>query len=204
MNHQTAPSAATQGARMSTEDRREQLLTFGRTYFAEHGYDASSMAEIARAAGVSKGLLYHYFGGRHGFYVATIERVADEVLAATVPPTEVDLASALHGMLVGFVTYVRDNAPIYLALVRGGLGADSEVSAQLDRVRRTSVARVVARAGLGGLDDLGARATIAMFGWVSFVETATATWLETEGVSSDELVALLSAAIQPVLTEIVS
>ena len=47
-------------ARLLVDERRAQLLALGLRLFAEHSYDEVSIDELARAAGVSKGLLYHY------------------------------------------------------------------------------------------------------------------------------------------------
>jgi AcrR family transcriptional regulator len=187
---------AAERTRLSTTERREQLLLFGRAHFATSGFDADSMQAIAEAAGVSKGLLYHHFGGRRGFYLATVEHVIDGVIAAMSAPARQGFQHELLSMIEGFVTYARENAPIYKALVRGGLGADAEVAAQLDRVRRFATDRIVAVAGLAEPTPTDA---IVLTGWISFVESATAQWLDEPRVDQAVFVELLVTTLAPAL-----
>jgi AcrR family transcriptional regulator len=169
-------------------------MEFGRAHFAEHAFDAMPMDEIAARAGVSKGLLYHYFGGRRGFYVATIEAVANEVIEATDPIPGVAFELGFVTMLQRFVGYVRDHGAIYRALVRGGLGSDPEVGAILDRVRRVSCQRILAQLGV---EESTPAMRIALVGWVAFTETACAEWLDEAEMGEGELVSLLVQALGP-------
>ena len=62
--------------RLDPAQRREQMLDAANDLFAEHGYEEVSVEDIARAAGVTRGLVHHYFGGRTDVYVALLERLA--------------------------------------------------------------------------------------------------------------------------------
>ena len=66
--------------RLATDERRAQLLRLGVDLFARDAYDALTTDAIASEGGISKGLLFHYFGSKRGFYVATIEHVAQLLL----------------------------------------------------------------------------------------------------------------------------
>ena len=59
---------------MSGKQRREQLLDVGRALFAERGYEATSVEEIAAKAGVSKPVVYEHFGGKEGLYAVVVDR----------------------------------------------------------------------------------------------------------------------------------
>ena len=71
--------------RLGVEERRRGLLDIGRRLFAERAYDELSMAEVARAAGISKPLLYHYFPSKRRFFEATLAQAAEELAARTEP-----------------------------------------------------------------------------------------------------------------------
>jgi AcrR family transcriptional regulator len=185
--------------RLPDEERRKQLLLFGRKYFGEQAVNAVSMDEIARQAGVSKALLYHYFGGRRGFYLATIHEVAEEVLAITEPPSDLPFDQAFRAMLLNFVRYIKQNSSIYRALIRGGLGVDPEVNDLLDRIRLCSMERIVQRLGIASPTAV---MRIALYGWISFVENACLEWLNHEDVSEHELVELLADALTPVVKKL--
>ncbi|MEJ5997203.1 TetR/AcrR family transcriptional regulator [Corynebacterium sp. H130] len=60
--------------RMTGKQRREQLVEIGRSVFAEKGFGASSVEEIAARAGVSKPVVYEHFGGKEGLYAVVIDR----------------------------------------------------------------------------------------------------------------------------------
>ncbi|MDT0302277.1 TetR/AcrR family transcriptional regulator [Streptomonospora wellingtoniae] len=60
--------------RMTGRQRREQLLDIGRELFAERGFDATSVEEIAARAGVSKPVVYEHFGGKEGVYAVVVDR----------------------------------------------------------------------------------------------------------------------------------
>jgi AcrR family transcriptional regulator len=59
---------------MTGKERREQLLDVGRSLFAEKGFDATSVEEIAARAGVSKPVVYEHFGGKEGLYAVVVDR----------------------------------------------------------------------------------------------------------------------------------
>jgi len=181
---------------MTTEARREQLLAFGRLHFAEHGYEAMPMDAIAERAGVSKGLLYHYFGNQRGFYMETIRAVTDEVIAITEPPADQPFGQAFRAMVSRFVGYVQEHGAVYTALVRGGLGSDTEVNELLDRVRVSAMSRILE---LLGIHQPAALSQIAIYGWVSLVENACAEWTATGGASPGQLVDFFISAFEPVL-----
>jgi AcrR family transcriptional regulator len=182
--------------RLSPEERRHELLAFGRGFFAAYAADACSMEQIAERAGVSKGLLYNYFGGRRGFYVATIEAIAAEVTELTEPDPEGPALDALADALARYLGWVRVNDGAYRVLVQGGLGVDAEVGAIVEGLRRTTVERVLTRLGADATDP----AELAAYGWVCFTEHACLDWLGRPGVGEERMVAVLLGALQGALS----
>jgi AcrR family transcriptional regulator len=70
----TSASNSPPRTRMTGKERREQLLEIGRSLFAERGFDATSVEEIAAKAGVSKPVVYEHFGGKEGLYAVVVDR----------------------------------------------------------------------------------------------------------------------------------
>ena len=62
-------------SRLAPGQRRDQILDAANALFAERAYDAVSIEDIASAAGVTRGLVHHYFGGRKDVYIALLERL---------------------------------------------------------------------------------------------------------------------------------
>ena len=69
-------------ARMTGKERREQLLDVGRSLFAQKGFDATSVEEIALKASVSKPVVYEHFGGKEGLYAVVVDREMRTLLDA--------------------------------------------------------------------------------------------------------------------------
>ena len=131
---------------------REHLLETGRRLFGERAFDEISIDDIAAAAEVSKGLLYHYFEGKRGLYVATLEAEAATLLAETEPdPDELDSG------LDAYLDYVEAHRPGWLALMRGGVGSDAEVSSIVEGTRQAIVDRLAATVGHGPLMRIAMR-----------------------------------------------
>ena len=76
----TARRAADTKVRMSGQERREQLLNVGRKLFAEKGFEAVSVEEIASSAKVSKPVVYEHFGGKEGLYAVLVDREMNYLL----------------------------------------------------------------------------------------------------------------------------
>ena len=73
MTGESIPTQAPR-TRMPAAQRRQQLVEVGRRIFAEYGYDAATVEEIAAVAGVSKPVVYEHFGGKEGLYAVVCDR----------------------------------------------------------------------------------------------------------------------------------
>ncbi|HRI06444.1 MAG TPA: helix-turn-helix domain-containing protein, partial [Nannocystaceae bacterium] len=89
----------------AVDERRDQLLTLGRRIFAERAYDEVSIDDIAEAAGISKGLLYHYFGSKRGFYVAIVRESASRLVEATAIRTDLPPGERAHAGLAAYLDF---------------------------------------------------------------------------------------------------
>jgi AcrR family transcriptional regulator len=173
------------------ESRRAQLLAVGKHIFSSRPYDAVSTEEIAAEAGISIGLLYHYFANKKGFYVATIRMAADELLRAAQFPAGVPLTSAAPTVLGNFVDFVEANAALYQGLMRGGVGADHEVHAILEEVRVTFMTRLLDAARVDATPAL----RLEIYGWLGLVEFSALRWLTHREVSREALLERMYTAV---------
>lgn len=179
-------------ARLSVDERRARLLELGLVLFSKRSYDDVSTDDIAAAAGVSKGLLYHYFSGKRGYYVATIRELARRVIAVTELEPSVTLEDSVRTSLQRFVIFVRDNADFYRALLRGGVGADDEAQPIIESVRQTVSRRILARAGVA---EPTPRVRTAVYGWIGFIEATSLDWIANgHDHDEDELIGLMMSS----------
>lgn len=70
----TTSEIASQPRRRAADDRREQLLAVALELFAAHGWAQTTMKDLAGAAGVATGLVYHYFASKEALLLAVVER----------------------------------------------------------------------------------------------------------------------------------
>lgn len=66
---------------MTAASRREQLIGIARKLFAEKGYEAVSVEEIALSAGVTKPVIYEHFGGKDGVYAVIVDRELNRLIS---------------------------------------------------------------------------------------------------------------------------
>lgn len=188
--------ASGQGKRLSVEERREQLLQLGMQLFNQRPYDEVSIDEIAEAAGVSKGLLYHYFSSKRGLYLAVVEAAVDELIELTEPPAELAPEAALRHGLRAYLDYVEQHRVGYLTVMQGGVGADPEVEQLVDRMRRRTAERIVEGLELEVVPD---RLWAGLRGWVGFVEGVVGAWLGGREITRHELVEACVTSLGAVL-----
>lgn len=160
------------------EERREDLLERGLELFTSRAYDEVSLEDFAAAAGVSKGLVYHYFEDKRDLYVATLRLAASRLLARTEPDIALPKALRLHHGLTAYLDYVEGFAKSYVALLKGGIGYDAEAAAVVDEVRRVIADRVLTAIGVATV-DVPPALRFALRGWVGFVEATSVDWLAT-------------------------
>jgi AcrR family transcriptional regulator len=189
--------AAARRARLSTDARRQQLVALGGEMFSERPFDDVSIDDIAVAAGISKGLLYHYFPSKRDFYVAVVRHSADEMEAITETDPRLAPLERLSVGLDRYLDYVDTHARGYATVLRAGIGSDPEVAAIVERVRAAMARRILD--DLGGEDTLPPGVRIAVRGWVGFTEAAVLEWLEHRDLTRDELRDLLIRALRSVV-----
>src|SRR6476646_6491740 len=114
----TAATPPGQRTRLSPEQRRSHLLDLGVRLFAPRSLDELTIDVLAEEAGISRGLLYHYFGGKHGFREAVVRRAVDDLVAQTAPPAGGEPLDRLLASLAAYVDYVQANHEGYRSIVK--------------------------------------------------------------------------------------
>lgn len=181
--------------RMPVDERRRQLLALCTDLFARHSFAELSMARIAREAGISKALLYHYFPSKQDLFAATLEAAAEEVRERTEPDPALPPAEALAHSLDAFLEWVERNELAYRKLLESA-GSVPEVGALIAEVRDRTSARI-----LEGLQAGPApKVRVAVSAWLWFLDAAILDWLEHRDLSRAELGALLLGSLAGALS----
>jgi AcrR family transcriptional regulator len=105
--------------RLTASARRAQLIEVGRVVFAERGYEATSVEEIAERAKVSKPIVYEHFGGKEGLYAVIVDREMERVVALIAEAIASGSArERLERAALAFLTYVKDEPAGFAVLSR--------------------------------------------------------------------------------------
>ncbi len=190
----------TKRVRLDPDTRRAQLVELGVRMLATRRLEDLSVEALAEQAGISRGLLFHYFRSKQEFHLEVVRAAARELLERTAPDVGLAPLEQLTTSLAAFIDYVTENRDAYVSLVRGAASGDATVRRVSDETRTELANRV-----LKHLDALGlpadTRTEIAVRGWVAFCEEAVICWLGAPGAKlpRDDLLALLANALPGVV-----
>jgi AcrR family transcriptional regulator len=182
----------TSGKRLDPAARRAQLIALGLEFLRTNPGELQAVDRIAEAAGISRGLLFHYFPTKRAYHVAVVRAAADLLLHVTDPDPKLDALARLHAGLDSYISFVEENSALYTSLLRGAAGGDDELQSIFDETREKLVHRVVD--GLGLIDPSPLMRS-ALRGWVGSVEEATLDYLRNGDVDRAALVTLLERTL---------
>ena len=165
--------------RLKAEQRRAQLLDAANELFAERGYEGVSVEDIARAAGVQRGLVHHYFGGRTEVYLALLERLAAGREEQLRPATGRSARARVADSVSRWLDWTEANQTVYLGTIAPGEDiADPEVRRVVADLRGRAVALLVTLHADIAKDS--PRLRYALECWTGLNRTATRRWLRGE------------------------
>lgn len=180
--------------RLSPEARRSQLIALGVEMLATRTLDELSVEDLAAQAGISRGLLFHYFASKQEFHVEVARAAAGELLARTAPNPRLAPLEALQQALDAYIGYVEENPDCYKSLVRGAASGDADLRAIFDQTRSTMAGRVIAVLAAHGA-RLEPPARLAVHGWLAFAEECVVRSIDGELTDRGGLLDLLTNAL---------
>ncbi|WP_323791357.1 TetR/AcrR family transcriptional regulator [Nocardioides sp.] len=190
-------STAKPGARsrLSPEERRAQLLQLGVRMLATRSLDELSIDVFAEEAGVSRGLLYHYFGNKQDFHEAVVRYAADDLIAQTAPPVDGDPLERLSVSVTAYLTYVENNYEGYLSLVKGAMSGNETMRAIYEEARATLTDRIFREDAQGEIVDDTPLNRLLARGWAAMCEQLVLEWMKEPGaVSRTELLSVMAVS----------
>jgi AcrR family transcriptional regulator len=177
--------------RLQLDERRTQLLRLGIRMFATRPYDEISIDDVAEAAGISKGLLYHYFHGKREFYVEAIRASSLHLLQLTEPDPLLPPSARLRAAIDAHLNYIQEHGAVYQTIYSGGITVAPEVGAILEEHRNVVMGRFLSNLGIKKPRPI---LRTALRAWVSMVEGASLDWLAHPELERDSLRELLVAS----------
>ena len=186
--------------RLEPDARREQILAVAVRLFGERGYADVSTTDVARGAGVARGLVNHYFGTKKDLYLAvirvmlTVPGVAIERLPAGDLPTRVD---AIVGWFLDVVS--RHSRSWLAAVTAGGMSGDADVDRVIAEAVDTAADGVLTAVGLDRHDP--ARHAMAR-AYVGLAVSTAREWLERGVLSRAQVHRLLAATLLTLVEDV--
>lgn len=182
--------------RLGVDERRAQLLALGTELFARHSYEDLSMARIAREAGISKALLYHYFPSKEEFFKAALSEAAQELARRTAPDEALEPLEQLHASTLAFVEWIGERGEAY-AKLQQSVGTVPGLRETVTAMRDFTSARI--------LDGLIAEAErtpakrAAVRGWLWLMDGVILDWIEHRDREAEAVAAGLVASLEALL-----
>jgi len=180
--------------RLSPEERREQLLDSALALAAGGDIAAISVGEVAAHAGVSEGLLYHYFSTKQALVVAAVRRAADafieDLRAAAVGPSLARLTAGLGA----YLDHVQSQPTGWRALLHANTAELAAIGAE---VEQESLRLALDALGIAAPTDV---LLVTLTGWAQLERSICLGWLEHPGVERATVEDLLTSTFIAALT----
>ena len=189
---------ATRRTRLSPDDRRAQLIALGVGALATGPLEELTLESLAAAAGVSRGLVAHYFDTKDGMHREVVRTACDSMLHATQPDDELEPLDRLHDTLTRLVRFVRDHRLTFYSLVRGAASGDPEVRELIEETRTVQTGWLV-----GAFLELGTpdsdQLRLALRSWVAFAEQTLVDGAVHSELASEEIVLFLDRTAKSIV-----
>ena len=174
--------------RLSPDERRAQLVELGLELLSDRALHEVSIDEVAAQAGISKALVFHYFGSKPEFLEAIAQAASDEFFEVTEPDPTLSLEDQIRSSMEAFVRYVSENRVGYVLLVRGPGSGDEAMRQVFEGTRTRIVERIVSKLDL---EEEPPSLRLSVRGWVAFAEEVTTSWVDDPALPESELLTLL-------------
>ncbi|MGY1741002.1 MULTISPECIES: TetR/AcrR family transcriptional regulator [unclassified Blastococcus] len=181
--------------RRSAGDRRAQLVAIGLELLPTTPVQELTIDEVARRAGISRSLLFHYFASKRDYYTAVTRAAADVLREHLAPRPGLPAEEQATGMLERYVGWVETYRDAHLSFVRGAAAGDPWVAGVYEETRESLVD--VTLSALGLPDDARRRQLVRA--WFAFTEDLVTQWVREPTMERAELVGLLRGLLYQLL-----
>lgn len=190
--------------RLEPDERRQQILSCARHLFGERPYTAVSTSDIAREAGVARGLLNHYFGNKRQLYLEVVRQMV------FVPPFTADqlpkgpLKKRVDAYLDRFLDVISRHRKMWLAAIGAqGIGQDPDVERVLREADELAAEQVLDAVDVAQQAEHREELLAMMRAYGGMVKASTREWLFYGNLTRDQVHLLLAQSMLAILREVV-
>ena len=163
---------AADGRRLKPAQRRDQLLDVAVELAAGRDLASVSVSEIAARAGVSEGLLYHYFPNKDALLLAAVHRAAEAMTRALDVAARAEPMAALHAGLAAYLDHVQADPTGWRALLQARTGPTAEVADAVEQHGRALTLELL------GINQPSSAVIAALDGWAALEREVCLRWLD--------------------------
>jgi AcrR family transcriptional regulator len=161
-----------------------------------------SIDDVAQSAGISRGLLYHYFQDRDAFVVAVVEQASEELRQALRGDPEVSRRERVEAGIDAFIAFAEAHAAGFRAVLTGDV-TNRKVAALIEQTRERDLDAFVAGVAATTTDPEAARRSnvlrAALHAHMHFMEGAVVRWLAHQEITREQLRELILRALDATL-----
>jgi AcrR family transcriptional regulator len=165
--------------------------------FAERPFSDVWIEEVAEQAGVSRGLVYHYFPNKRDFYAAIVKHGTDDAIRVTAPDLSLPPMQRLRASIDHYLEYVEANENAVRSVHRGQHSVDEEILAVIRDGRDAQADRILSF--LLPDEEPSPTVLLALEGWMNFNNAVMFDWLDSRSIDRDKLLDLMSGALAGIL-----
>ncbi|MDG3008674.1 TetR/AcrR family transcriptional regulator [Rhodococcus sp. D2-41] len=180
--------------RRTAEDRRKQLIGIGLEKLRDRPWHQITVDSVAAEAGISRGLLFHYFPTKQDYYAELMRAGARRLLRATRVDDAVPAGGRVRAMVDGYVRFLERRRAAYLS-VMAAAAVDPDTREVHDQIQSELAGRLLDALRADGVVVEGAWVTSVVRSWWSFAEDLTVRSTATDDHDRDRLVQLLVNAL---------
>lgn len=162
--------------RLSPDQRRKQLIGIVEDLFRSRPYEELGVPDVARQAGVTQGLVYHYFPTKEALFLAAFRDRADELLRRCLPALDAPLPVLVERAVGGYLDFVEERRVVYLNLFRGTTASEPVVHRLCEETRFRIVDHFMASLGVGPHELPAMR--LSLRGYIGYAESVILEWIE--------------------------
>lgn len=189
--------------RLEPDQRREQILACAVQLFGERPYSAVSTTELAKLAGVTRGLVHHYFGTKRGFYLEVVRRMVllphlDDAVASSGP-----LLSRVERSVDWFLGSVAEHGTTFGAVIGAeGVGDDPEIEQLLADTDDIAAKKVLAIVGVATSAESNSRERAIIRAYGGLAKGAVREWVRGGTLTRDEVRLLMISSLVTIVREV--
>ena len=189
--------------RLEPDECREQILNCAINLFGERPYAAVSTTELAAEAGVTRGLIHHYFGTKRGLYLEVVRAMVLVPDPFGAVPASGSLSTRVERSVDWFLDSVGTHRKTFVAVTGAeGVGGDPEIERILAEADDIAAQKVLTIVGVGSLASSNERERAIIRAYGSLVKGAVREWVREEALNRDEVRMLLVHALIAIVEEV--